>query len=129
MTGERTGEYPRPLTERESAVLGFMLTVDAPGVEALRAQARVAEVVGQCECGCATVYLGVDRSRAPQSEIREYAAIDGSTPYNEDHLDAYFELIVFVRDGWLDSLEIVFYGEEPPTEFPPPSRFLPPRTR
>jgi hypothetical protein len=106
-----------------------MLGVDAPGIEALREQASVAEVVGQCECGCATIYLGVDRSSAPQSEIREYAAIDASTPFSEDELDEFFELIVFVRDGWLDSLEIVYYGEEPPTTFPPPASFLPPRAR
>ena len=103
-----------------------MLTPDAPGVDALRAQAGVAEVVGQCECGCATIDLGVDRSRAPQSGVREYAAVNASTPFNADDPGAYFELIVFVRDGWLDGLEIVYYGEEPPTEFPPPGQFLPP---
>jgi hypothetical protein len=35
------------------------------------------------------------------------------------------ELLLFVDDGWLAGVEIVYHGAEPPREFPPPETFLP----
>ena len=117
--------YPRPLTEREAAVLQFLLSVDAPGVNALRQQASVASVVARCPCGCATISLSVDRSLAPQSSIRRSPAIDTQRPLTDDLGEAN-DLLLFLDDGWLESVEIVYYGEPPP-EFPSPDVFLPPR--
>jgi len=47
--------YPRPLTERESAVLAALLTVDFEGAERLREQAKTAQVFGGCACGCPSI--------------------------------------------------------------------------
>jgi hypothetical protein len=118
--------YPRPLTEREQRILRFLLSVDAPGVDALRQQASVATVVGRCPCGCATIYLSVDRSAAPQSSIRRSPAIDTQRPLTDDP-EQVNDLILFLDDGWLERVEIVHYGETPPEEFPPPDVFLPPQ--
>jgi hypothetical protein len=53
-------EEPRPLTEREREILDFLLTVDMPGMEELREQAKtaLAERVGARDPGFA---LYVDR--------------------------------------------------------------------
>lgn len=67
-------DFPRPLTEREAATLRFMLSPDDPRLAALREQAQVAMVTGMCECGCATIYLDVDRGRSrPAAGLRSPA--------------------------------------------------------
>ena len=115
-------DFPRPMTERERAILSFLLSVDALGVEALRVQAATAEVVGRCPCGCATINLRVDRAITPVSSIRTSPVIHAATPYSDDTAKLY-ELILFLDHGWLSSVEIVYYGDTPPTEFPLPSAF------
>jgi hypothetical protein len=119
-----TDEFPRPLTEGEHDILDFLLAVDAPGVDALRAQAATAQVVGRCECGCATIDIAVDRDTTQASAIRHSPAIDARTPLSSDSAESH-ELIVFLDEGWLASIEIVYHTDTPPTEFPPPSLFLP----
>ncbi|MFC8190617.1 hypothetical protein ACFUMH_03005 [Cellulomonas sp. NPDC057328] len=48
----------RPLTARERAALDALLSVDFPGVDALRAQAAaVVADTEACTCGCGTVEL------------------------------------------------------------------------
>jgi hypothetical protein len=41
-------------------------------------------------------------------------------------MEARPSLLLFVRDGWLALLEIVYYGDSIPVEFPPPTAFEPP---
>jgi hypothetical protein len=125
MPGQVTDELPRPLSERERAALDFLLAVEAPGVDELRAQAVTARVVGRCTCGCATIDIAVDRRRGHASELMRSPAIEARTELSED-LDEFFELLLFVDGGWLSSLEIVYYGDQPPRELPPPGSFLPP---
>lgn len=124
MTADYSREVtPRPLTAREAAILDFMLTIDDPRLAPLRNQARTVTVTGACTCGCATIDLTVDRKHAtaaaglgsPVTESRR------RTPYTSDEFS---ELILFLDDGWLSSLEIVWYGTPIP-EFPPPSEFEP----
>lgn len=85
-------------------------------------------MVGRCSCGCATIDIAVDRSQARASAFTSSPAIEATTPQSDDPA-AFFELLLFVEDGWLSSVEIVSYGAEPPREFPLPHVFLPPRTR
>jgi hypothetical protein len=113
---------PRQLTEREREILTFLLGADFPGVEKLRAQANTARVIGACDCGCATVYLEVDPSLPTADEVTQTNAVDatglpraGSAPLPD--------LILFVKDGRLSSVEIIWYGEAPVRDFPPPSEF------
>lgn len=46
---------PRPLTQRERAVLNKLLSVDFDGVQRLREQADHVEVVEVCGCGCPSI--------------------------------------------------------------------------
>jgi hypothetical protein len=97
-----------------------MLSPDDRRLAPLRGQAEVATVTGICGCGCATIALAVDRRRAlPASGLRspvtEAASLDDSDR-------GLFWLILFLRGGWLSSLEIAYIDTIPP-EFPPSDHF------
>jgi hypothetical protein len=103
-------DAPRPLTSGERAVLGFLLDEDFEGVDQLRVQAASAVVVGRCDCGCPTIDLGLDAD-APASNLSGRLApteaivqIDGRAPG---------EVILFLDDWKLDSMEYVWYDLRP----------------
>ncbi len=112
---------PRPLTERENEILAFLLSAEFPGVDKLRQQAQTAVVVGRCDCGCATINLGVDESLPTAPEVDSYAAVDAAERPKTDE-SAPHELILFVKGGRLSSVEITWY-DQPIPEFPPPQDF------
>jgi hypothetical protein len=109
--------YPRPLTEREQATLDFMLSPDDSRLEPLREQAKTARVTGMCTCGCATIDLAVDRQTSTRAPGLRSPAVDSYSRNRVDSVEAR-DLILFVDDGWLSSLEVVFYDGPPPAEFP-----------
>jgi hypothetical protein len=105
-----------------------MLSTDDPRLVFLRRQAEVATVTGKCSCGCATVDFAVDHDRAdaasglcsPVTETRNRWPSGSDRPR---------ELLLFLDGGWLEGLEIVYYGSPPPAEFPPPDEFETPEIR
>ena len=112
--------FPRPLDERERAVLNHLLAGDFPGSAELRRQAESAVVTGKCPCGCATIDLAVDASAAP-------AHVERNVPVESlsREADPPFEILLFVENGRLSSLEIVTYADEPIRSFPPPAALHP----
>jgi hypothetical protein len=115
----------RDLTNREREILDFLLSVDFADVEILRAQASTARAVGRCPCGCATIEIAVDPGvqafrPMPMRVPVEARVHDVSEPQRV------FELLLFVDDGRISSLEIVWYGTDPPHEFPTPEDFATP---
>ena len=120
-------EFAGSLSEREAQVLRFMLSADDPRLTPLRGQAEVATVVGRCDCGCATIELAVDRGRSARAPGLCSPVSEAKTPIRKGFDWAqYRELILFLDDGWLLSLEIIFYCDEPPKEFPRTEEFEPP---
>jgi hypothetical protein len=114
--------FPRPLSAGERDLLDFLLAGDFPGAEELRGQARHAEVVGRCECGCPTIDLAIDRARARPAQV--VARVPVSAPGAGM---APFEILLFVDDdGWIYSLEYVAHTGTPPAHLPPRSAFDPP---
>lgn len=112
----------RPLTSAEAAALNFMLSAEFPGVEELRAQAPTARVIRRCGCGCPTVDLAVDEtSTHPALE-----AIPGVVATAESHDPSCTHLMLWVEGDHLASLELAWL-DGPPSEFPPPDAFDPPR--
>jgi hypothetical protein len=101
-----------------------MLSIDDPRIEPLRKQADVASVNWECTCGCATINFVIDRTRASAATGPCSPVLDAyhRSPVDEDR---FCELIVFLHDGWLSSLELVWYWK-PIAEFPPPTEFEPP---
>ena len=91
-------------------------------MEALRAQAETARVIRECECGCATIDMTTDPALPPAEGVTEPNAVEAPGRGGEA-----LELILFVRDGRLSSLEIVSYDVATLEVFPPPSEFGLPR--
>lgn len=99
-----------------------MLAVEDTRLEPLRRQAEALTVIWECTCGCATVNFEVDRSRSS-------ASVGLCSPVTEavgraQFTDEPFDLILFQEEGWLSSLEIVWYAK-PSAEFPPVTDFEP----
>jgi len=104
---------PRPLSEEERVLLEFLLSADFPECESLRLQLASVSVEGACECGCGTVSPPVWGSSAAK------AAGENTVPI-EAYDDA-VDVLLFPRDGFISSLEIVFYDDRLPRPFPKPS--------
>ena len=119
-TGCMKGDVPRPLTGAESTVLALLLSVEFPGVDALRVQARSAVVVGGCDCGCPSIALEVPDGAPLVSGLRSRLAPAEAvvSPHGEGVPG---EIILFVDDGQLSYLEYVYY-DAPPTEWPASDR-------
>ncbi|HET7717320.1 MAG TPA: hypothetical protein VFK86_16995 [Bauldia sp.] len=84
-----------------------------------------ASVVGQCECGCPTVDLVVNAAEAsPATALISEVRLPVAEAYSEA---GPYELLLFVGDGWLRTLELVGNDEPSPSELPPLSDFGPPR--
>jgi hypothetical protein len=118
-------QFPRQLSNDERAVLDFLLSGEFPGVEALQAQARHATVTHACVCGCPSFNIGVDKTRAVRAETDPTRPVDVEAHALSD--DPYFELLLFTDDGWLSYMELVWYGDDPPSTLPPPTSFHPPK--
>jgi hypothetical protein len=112
-------DFPRPLNERELEVLEHLFTLDFPGRDALRAQVPHVTVVAACPCGCPTRDYAVDRDRAAAADVVAY---DVANAMVESGPGVPGEVILFVRDGYLWSLELVDYsGDGAPAELPAPA--------
>jgi hypothetical protein len=112
---------PRPLTALEARTLVRLLPEGGfEGVMQYRAQAEHCMVHSMCPCGCATINLAVDQELAPRSNAlgTPLLPIEGRA---EDATGRPLELILFAADGWLSSLEIVYYSDATPREFPDPT--------
>jgi hypothetical protein len=108
---------PRALTQTERASLLRLLPEDGfTGVVEYREQVDHTSVVGRCPCGCPTIDLAVDQSRAPQSPVpgTPLLPLEGEASVGEN----FQQLILFARHGWLESLELVYYSEAPPSTLP-----------
>lgn len=109
-------------------MLSFLLGSEFPGVEALRRQAATARVVGRCECGCATIDLATDPAATAAEGVREPNVVEASGRPRDDGRPPP-DLILFVRDGRLSSLEIVSYDKPVFDVFPTPEEFEEPHAR
>ena len=47
----------RALRLEEKELLDFLLSAEFPGRDALKAQAEIVRVTGECKCGCGTIDL------------------------------------------------------------------------
>jgi hypothetical protein len=103
----------RPLTVREREVLDALLSVDFDGVGDLREQAKAAEVVAVCGCGCPSINFHDEPGVGMQ--VRVNATIEGS----------YDELFLYTLGSHLGGIEYAGVSDEgDPAEFPDPSSFV-----
>ena len=108
----------RDLADEEKAVLEALLSLEFEGAQELRAQLATVKLVGQCECGCATIELDVDRAHAPQAAIEGLVPAEGSVrrPGSDEVQGG---IILFASNGYLSALEIYNFDDEPIRKFPP----------
>lgn len=103
--------FPRALTDAERALTQQLL--ERAGIddrEALMQQLLVARVVAECECGCPSVDLSVDPDQAEP--------IEGShRPIATADYDG-GGVMLWVEDGWLTHLELYWWTDDPPSDFP-----------
>ena len=104
----------RRLTLEEQDVLIAVVDADVPDLttaDAVRAQIRVATVTGvSCQCGCPSYSLVVARDLAPPAPLTEINAGYG------DEDGGGFR--VLLDDGYLCDVEIYWYGDKVPSEWP-----------
>lgn len=112
-------DFPRALTEREREVLLLLLPADGfADVDVYRMQVDEATVAGMCSCGCATIYLDVRPGVTAATFVdTPLLPVEARGPDPSDP-SLQVEIILFAREGTLGSLEIVYYGNTPPREFP-----------
>jgi hypothetical protein len=114
---------PRELKPNERALMEFLFTADFPGRNELKEQVDRVEVVGDCDCGCGTIDLAV-KEPFVRAASREPISV-------EAHGDG-IEVLLFVRDGLVSSLEIVDYGDSRPLIYPSPATlqlWVPPNSK
>jgi hypothetical protein len=104
---------PRELKPNERAMIEFLLTADFPGRDELREQVGCVGVVWDCDCGCGTIKMIV-RNPVVRAVARE--------PIPVEARGAGIDVLLFVRDGLLASLEIVDHGNSRPLTYPSPSK-------
>ena len=113
---------PRQLSPEELALAEFLLSVEFRGRDELRKQLNVAQVTGTCECGCGTILIRVND------------AIEKAATTERVVIEAYgkgVDVLMFVRDGTLSSIEIVDHGDARPLRYPRPEEltlWVPPST-
>jgi hypothetical protein len=122
-------EQPRPLTEREREILDFLLTVDLPGIEELREQAKTALAV-RWGARDPSFALYVDQESTRPSRLRTRPLIQAFTKRQD--FEHFYDLLLWVdEEGWLSSVEFSPYSDRwleellPPGEFDPPELFRP----
>jgi hypothetical protein len=99
----------RPLSKNERELLDFMFTADFLGRDELKAQASCVEVCWECDCGCGTVEFELKESRI-RAAAHEPIPVEG---YGKG-----VDVLLFVRQGLLSSLEIVTHGDARPLAYP-----------
>jgi hypothetical protein len=104
----------------ERELLLMLLPEDGfPDVGVYRTQVEHAIVTGLCGCGCPTVYLEIDPVLAPRAGFHGDPLLPYTARTREG--DAVQQLLVFAREGWLESLELSWTTMTPPLEFPEPA--------
>jgi hypothetical protein len=105
----------RPLTGSERSTLDLMLSMEFEGVEALRKQSLTVLVSGRCGCGCPTIDLTTSPEVERSPIVDLVSPVQGRVEHGEGRAPG--ELILFLDEGRLSSLEYVYY-EDIPTSWP-----------
>jgi hypothetical protein len=112
VSGGGWNEFPaRALTDEERAALEFLLSIDFPGSDAFRAQARTARADALCDCGCASVRLVIDETAPCAPAGHTYPIVDSTGQPDPDR--APVDLTLFAKDGRLFSLDVTTYDSPP----------------
>jgi hypothetical protein len=110
--------YPRPLTQREHALLGLILSVDFPGARELRAQLSTVEVVRPWAEGSPSLDLRVVSAAAPADGVSSPISVGALVV--DDAGEPVGELLVWLAGGLLAGLEYAWFTDDMPLVLPAP---------
>jgi hypothetical protein len=118
----------RALTGTERGVLEVMLSARFEGIHTLREQARTVTVSGCCTCGCPSIELrpAPEAPRAP--EIRTPVPCIGILNTTNSNPPSP-RILLYVVEGWMRYLELVYDSPDPPTHWPRPELITPTPSR
>jgi hypothetical protein len=106
--------FPRPLSDRERGLLDLLLAQEFPGAAALRVQRESVRVKGLWRNLGGLVLLEVCDAHAPKADVVQTVPVEtkvrGADPPQE--------VLLFVKRGLLDSIELVTYAVREPVELP-----------
>ena len=108
------GAFPRTLLDAERALVDFLLAEEFPGVRELRVQALGLEVRGLWRDLPTVVLLSVMDEDAPSAEVVHTVPVEARVK----GADPPREVLLFVKGGRLDSIELVDYGGNEPPRLP-----------
>ncbi len=101
----------RPLSANEQALVDALLAPEFPGVDPLREQAKALLARPGCTCGCGTIDL-LPQGEPPRSAAQNPAPTEGRVLNAAG--DEVGGLLLFIRDGLLESLEVYSYNDPLP---------------
>ena len=114
-------DLPRALLpEERDALLLYIVSLDGPTREALRAQVAAAKVSGyDCPCPCASVALVVDKAKVPPVNVRpsDYCVFGDVSIYDPNG-EFIGGVQVGIENGYLSGIEI-WWIDEPISPIPP----------
>lgn len=102
--------FPRELTESERSVLDLLLAEEFPGARELRVQAQAVRMKGYGDDVPSILLLEVVDDHAPRASVVHAVPVETRVRDAEPPQ----ELLLFVKDWLLDSLELVDYGSREP---------------
>jgi hypothetical protein len=105
-------EQASPLSPDERSLLDAFLAHEFPGVRQLRQQALHVLAKRGCKCGCGTIEFVSDGMSSPRSAASSPVPVEGLV-YGT-HGDDIGGLILFLKDGMLQSLEIYLFDQPLP---------------
>lgn len=114
-SGSKQDILPRPLRTEEQEMLMFLLEGDFPGADILRLQVEHTTVDTRCGCGCPSIGLSVDQARAPSAVFHDQIPVEALSVSEEPTDPA---VLLFVRDGYLEDLELMWLSDVPPSTWP-----------
>jgi len=96
-------ECRRGLRQEELEVLDFLLDQPFPGQPELKVQLRNSLVASECDCGCPTIDLTVDRAKAPAAAVKQRIPVEA---YGVASDGVGIHVLLHVLDGYLEELEV-----------------------
>lgn len=96
--------YYRPLAKSERLILEKLLSVDLPGIQALRNQMAHARVRILDECG--SLEIKIDDSTPSQFRDGPLVSARQSDLDTGDEFGPHINVLLFIKSGFLDELEI-----------------------
>jgi hypothetical protein len=101
----------RPPTSDEMRLLSSLLAHDVEGAAALREQLLEARIVPSCSCGCGSIAFVFDDHATAPPKVSTLFPIEGEIL--DDGGNVIGGLLLFVRDGRLDDIDVYSYNSDP----------------